>query len=122
VPFLDQQLVELVACMPAQIKLKSGGKHPLKVIARDLLPDVVIDRPKAYFPVPALKFVRGQTLEFMRDVLESRACHERGLFQRDYVQKMLDNPDSVHTPINGNKLWHLALLEFWLQRNVDIPV
>jgi len=121
VPFLDQQLVELVACMPAQIKLKSGGKHPLKVIARNLLPDVVIDRPKAYFPVPALKFVRGRTLEFMRDVLESRACRERGLFQRDYVQKMLDNPDSVHTPINGNKLWHLALLEFWLQRNVDIP-
>jgi asparagine synthase (glutamine-hydrolysing) len=121
VPFLDQQLVELVACMPAQIKLKSGGKHPLKVIARDLLPDVVIDRPKAYFPVPALKFVRGRTLEFMRDVLESKACRERGLFQRDYVQKMLDNPDSVHTPINGNKLWHLALLEFWLQRNVDIP-
>jgi asparagine synthase (glutamine-hydrolysing) len=121
VPFLDQQLVELVACMPAQIKLKSAGKHPLKVIARDLLPDVVIDRPKAYFPVPALKFVRGQTLEFMRDVLESRACRERGLFQRGYVQKMLDNPDSVHTPINGNKLWHLALLEFWLQRNVDIP-
>jgi len=121
VPFLDQELVELVACMPAQIKLKSGGKHPLKVIARDLLPDVVIDRPKAYFPVPALKFVRGQTLEFMRDVLESKACHERGLFQRDYVQKMLDNPNNVHTPINGNKLWHLALLEFWLQRNVDIP-
>ncbi|MCK5480210.1 MAG: N-acetylglutaminylglutamine amidotransferase, partial [Gammaproteobacteria bacterium] len=52
VPFLDQEVVELVACMPARIKLKSGGKHPLKVIARDLLPDVVIDRPKGYFPVP----------------------------------------------------------------------
>ncbi len=121
VPFLDQELVELVACMPAQIKMKSGGKHPLKVMARDLLPDIVIDRPKGYFPVPALKFVRGQTLEFMRGVLESRACRERGLFQRSYVQQMLDHPDRVHTPINGNKLWHLALLEFWLQRNVDIP-
>ena len=120
VPFLDQELVELVACMPSQIKMKSGGKHPLKVIARDLLPDIVIDRPKGYFPVPALKFVRGQTLEFMRDVLESKACRERGLFQHSYVQRMLDNPDSEHTPINGNKLWHLALLEFWLQRNVDI--
>ena len=121
VPFLDQELVELVACMPASIKMKSGGKHPLKVMARDLLPDIVIDRPKGYFPVPALKFVRGQTLEFMRDVLESKACHERGLYQHSYVQQMLDNPDRVHTPINGNKLWHLALLEFWLQRNVDIP-
>jgi asparagine synthase (glutamine-hydrolysing) len=119
VPFLDQELVELVACMPPEIKLRSGGKHPLKVIARDLLPDAVIDRPKGYFPVPSLKYVRGKALEFMRDVLESRACLERGLFQRGYVELLLANPERSHTPLLGNKLWHLALLEFWLQRNVD---
>ena len=119
VPFLDQELVDLVACMPPEVKLKSGGKHPLKVIARDLLPEVVVDRPKGYFPVPSLKFVRGEVLEFMRDVLDSRACRERGLFQRAYVEQLLDQPEQAHTPILGNKLWHLALLEFWLQRNID---
>ncbi len=119
VPFLDVGLVELVACMPPELKLRSGGKHPLKVIARDLLPDIVIDRPKGYFPVPALKFVRGQVLGFMRDVLESQACRERGLFQRDYVNRLLASPEPVLTPILGNKLWHCALLEFWLQLNVD---
>jgi asparagine synthase (glutamine-hydrolysing) len=119
VPFLDQELVDLVACMPPEVKLKSGGKHPLKVIARDLLPEVVVDRPKGYFPVPSLKFVRGEVLEFMRDVLDSRACHERGLFQRACVEQLLDQPEQAHTPILGNKLWHLALLEFWLQRNID---
>jgi len=117
VPFLDQELVELVACMPPEVKLRSGGKHPLKVIARDLLPAVVVDRPKGYFPVPSLKFVRGEVLEFMRDVLDSRACRERGLFQRSYVEQLLERPEQAHTPIMGNKLWHLALLEFWLQRN-----
>jgi asparagine synthase (glutamine-hydrolysing) len=117
VPFLDQELVDLVACMPPEVKLKSGGKHPLKIIARDLLPEVVVDRPKGYFPVPSLKFVRGEVLEFMRDVLDSRACRERGLFQRAYVEQLLDQPERAHTPILGNKLWHLALLEFWLQRN-----
>jgi len=120
VPFLDQDLVELVACMPPGVKLRSGGKHPLKVIARDLLPDIVIDRPKGYFPVPSLKFVRGQVLDFMREVLESAACRQRGLFRRDYVNRLLANPEREHTPILGNKLWHLALLELWLQRNVDI--
>ena len=120
VPFLDQELVELVACMPPEIKLKSGGKHPLKAIARDLLPDMVIDRPKGYFPVPSLKYVRGSTLAFMRDVLDSRACRERGLFQRTYVEALLNSPEQAHTPLLGSKLWHLALLEFWLQRNVDI--
>ncbi len=117
VPFLDQELVDLVACMPPEVKLKSGGKHPLKIIARDLLPEVVVDRPKGYFPVPSLKFVRGEVLEFMRDVLDSRACRERGLFRRAYVEQLLDQPERAHTPILGNKLWHLALLEFWLQRN-----
>ena len=121
VPFLDQELVELVACMPPEVKLRSGGKHPLKVIARDLLPEVVVDRPKGYFPVPSLKFVRGEVLEFMRDVLDSRACRDRGLFQRPYVERLLDSPERAHTPILGNKLWHLALLEFWLQRNTGKP-
>lgn len=119
VPFLDQHLVELAACMPSALKLKSGGKHPLKVIARGLLPDAVIDRPKGYFPVPALKFVRGEVLEFMQDVVDSRACRERGLYRRDYVETLLASPERMHTRILGNKLWHLALLEFWLQRNVD---
>ena len=119
VPFLDQELVQLVARMPAALKLKSGGKHVLKVIARDLLPDSIIDRPKGYFPVPSLKFVRGQVLEFMREVLESRAGRERGLFNRTYVRALLDSPEQAHTPLLGSKLWHLALLEYWLQRNVD---
>jgi asparagine synthase (glutamine-hydrolysing) len=119
VPFLDQELVQLAAAMPAALKLKSGGKYPLKMIARDLLPDRIIDRPKGYFPVPSLKFVRGKVLEFMREVLESRACRERGLFQRPYVQALLEYPEQAHTPLLGSKLWHLALLEFWLQRNVD---
>jgi asparagine synthase (glutamine-hydrolysing) len=121
VPFLDQELVELAICMPSALKLKGGGKYPLKMLARGLLPDSVIDRPKGYFPLPALKFVRGETLAFMRDVLHSSACLQRGLFQRTYVDRLLANPERAHTPILGNKLWHLALLEFWLQRNIDKP-
>jgi asparagine synthase (glutamine-hydrolysing) len=119
VPFLDHQLVELAARCPPDIKLKSGGKHLLKSVARGIVPDEVIDRPKGYFPMPALKYVRGEFLEFMRDILDSRACRERGLFQRKYLDMLLAAPEMHHTRIQGNKLWHLALLEYWLQRNVD---
>jgi asparagine synthase (glutamine-hydrolysing) len=119
VPFLDHELVELAIQVPPHIKLKSGGKHLLKLIARGLLPDNVIDRPKGYFPVPALKFIRGEVLEFVRGVLDSTACRARGLFDRRYVERLLQQPEQHHTPILGSKLWHLALLEFWLQRNVD---
>jgi len=89
----------------------------LKQISRGLIPDSVIDRKKGYFPVPALKYVRGEFLEFMQDVLNSQKCKERGLYQRSYVEKLLAAPDEHHTRIQGNKLWHMALLEYWLQDN-----
>jgi asparagine synthase (glutamine-hydrolysing) len=119
VPFLDHELVELAAQMPPELKLREGGKYPLKAIARGLLPDAVIDRPKGYFPVPALKYVRGEFLQFMRDVLYSSACIRRGLFERAYVDRLLAAPEWYMTRLQGSKLWHLALLEYWLQLNVD---
>lgn len=121
VPFLDHQLVELAARMPPELKLREGGKFPLKSVARGLIPDAVIDRPKGYFPVPALKYVRGPFLELMRGILNSDACIRRGLYQRAYVDKLLAAPEApAHfTRINGSKLWHLALLEWWLQLHVD---
>ncbi len=119
VPFLDHELVEVAASMPPHMKLGDGGKKVLKQIARGRLPDAVLDRPKGYFPVPALKFVRGDFLDFMRDILGSRAARERGIYRPEYVQKLLAEPDQHFTRIQGSKLWHLALLEFWLQNHVD---
>jgi asparagine synthase (glutamine-hydrolysing) len=55
----------------------------------------------------------------MRDILQSKACIERGLYQRSYVEKVLAAPELYLTRIQGSKLWHLALLEWWLQINVD---
>ena len=117
VPFLDHQLVELAASMPAELKLRDGGKYVLKQIARGLVPDSVIDRKKGYFPVPALKYVRGEFLDFMRNILLSDTAMQRGLFQPAYVEKLLASPESHLTRLKGSKLWHLALLELWLQNN-----
>lgn len=119
VPFLDSQLVELAAQMPPHMKLGSDGKHVLKEISRGILPDAVIDRPKGYFPMPALKYVRGDFLDFMRDILLSDTARQRGLFQPVYVEKLLSEPDQHFTRLQGSKLWHLALLELWLQTHLS---
>jgi len=115
VPFLDHELVELAAQMPPDLKLKDQGKFVLKQIAQDLLPQAVIDRPKGYFPMPALKYVRGQFYDFMREILDSQACRERDLYNRAYVEQLLAAPEAHFTRIQGSKLWHLSLLEYWLQ-------
>lgn len=118
VPFLDHELVELAARIPARHKLAHGGKGVLKEAARKLIPGAVIDRPKGYFPVPALKYLQGPVLERVRDALSSRSARERGLFRQDYVDMLLAEPGKHITPLRGSKLWQLGLLEWWLQTHV----
>lgn len=115
VPFLDHEVVELAARIPAELKVAGGGKHVLKEAARNVIPNEVIDRPKGYFPVPALKYFQGETLDYVRSVLDSPQARNRGLFREDYVTRLLDSPESNITPLGGSKLWQIALLEAWLQ-------
>ena len=95
---VDYQLVEHALSMPPSLKVSEEGKHPLKQIFRSLLPASVIDHKEGYFPMPALKYVQGEFLEFMTDILTS---------------------GQYMTALYGSRLWHLALLEYWLQINVD---
>ena len=118
VPFLDHELVELAARIPARHKLAGGGKGILKEAARQVIPSAVIDRPKGYFPVPALKYLQGRVLEQVRDSLSSRSARERNLFRQPYVDRLLADPGAHITPLRGSKLWQLGLLEWWLQTHV----
>ena len=114
-PFLDHEVVELAARCPASLKLAQEGKGVLKEAARRVIPDGVIDRPKGYFPVPALKYLRGESLEMVRDALTGRAARERGVFNPAYVERLLRAPEEHLTPLRGSKLWQLAVFELWMQ-------
>lgn len=118
VPFLDHELVELAARIPARHKVAGEGKYVLKEAARKVIPAAVIDRPKGYFPVPALKFLRGTFLEYVQDTLNASAAQQRGLFKADYVATLLQDPEAHITPLRGSKLWQLGLLEAWLQTHL----
>ncbi|WP_366556721.1 N-acetylglutaminylglutamine amidotransferase [Aquibaculum sediminis] len=115
VPFLDHELVELAARIPAEQKIREGGKYVLKEASRQVIPEAVIDRPKGYFPVPALKYLEGEALNFVRGVLDDPQARSRGLFREDYVQQLLQAPSEHITPLGGSKLWQIALLESWMQ-------
>ena len=115
VPFLDHELVELAAQCPPELKLAHGGKGVLKQAARRVIPSEVIDRPKGYFPVPALTHLEGGFLDRVRDALTSTAAKDRGLFRPEAVDRLLADPNGALTPLGGNPLWQLGLLEMWLQ-------
>jgi asparagine synthase (glutamine-hydrolysing) len=115
VPFLDHELVELAAQCPPQHKLAQDGKGVLKEAGRRVIPDAVIDRPKGYFPVPALKHLAGPYLELITEAVHSPAAKDRALFTDEEVARLLANPNGELTPLRGNPLWQLGLLELWLQ-------
>ena len=81
-----------------------------------MIPREVIDRPKGYFPVPGADPPGGPYLDLVRDALYApEAAKDRGLFRPEAVDVLLADPNAELTPLRGNELWQLGLLELWLQ-------
>jgi asparagine synthase (glutamine-hydrolysing) len=117
VPFLDHELVELAAACPPGLKASQDGKGILKDLGRQMLPAAIIDRPKGYFPVPALRHLEEPFISMVRDALHAPEAKQRGLFRPAYIDGLLADPNIQRTPVNSNVLWQFALLEMWLQRH-----
>ncbi|MFD5524816.1 N-acetylglutaminylglutamine amidotransferase [Streptomyces virginiae] len=115
VPFLDQDLVELAAACPPGLKLAQGGKAVLKEIGRTVLPREVVDRPKGYFPVPAVRNMAPPVLSRVRDALTAPEARRRGIFDERLVAELLAAPNRHRARRGANTLWQVATLEIWLQ-------
>ncbi|MEV6732810.1 MULTISPECIES: N-acetylglutaminylglutamine amidotransferase [unclassified Streptomyces] len=115
VPFLDHELVELAAACPPRLKLAQDGKAVLKDIGRTVLPPEVVDRPKGYFPVPAVRHMAEPVLARVRDALAAPEARRRGIFDERLVDELLAAPNRYRAKRGANTLWQVALLEIWLQ-------
>ena len=110
VPFLDHELVELAATCPPELKTAHGGKGVLKEAARRVIPAEVIDRPKGYFPVPALTHLGALPGPGARRALRAGG-QGAGTVPPEAVDALLADPNGRLTPLRGNELWQIALLE-----------
>ena len=116
VPLLDRRIAELAASMWPAMKFKGGDmKHILKRTTRTLLPQQIVDRKdKMGFPVPLHLWARDRARDFFGDVLLSRACRERGLFDMQQVEALMTR----EAPF-GRRLWGLLNIELWHRRFID---
>ena len=102
VPFLDHDLVELAAACPPALKLAHGGKGVLKDVgARRVLPAEVIDRPKGYFPVPALSHLEGPTSSSCARRCTPPAARDRALFRPRRGSALLAEPNEHLTTLRA---------------------
>src|SRR5205823_4404238 len=117
VPFVDAEVVEFAATLPADVKFKHGHlKHALKEAARGDVPESIIDRrDKMGFPVPLGEWMKGELREFLLDTLGSeRALTRPYLDPRFDVRTLLDREGKF-----GRSLWGLLSLELWQQEFHD---
>lgn len=116
VPFLDHPLVELVATMPANIKIKDGRmKHILHQVASPHLPDKIANRKdKKGFPTPFTQWIQGEARDFVHDVFSSPKALSRDFVDNRRVLEMLDKE-----PNFGRNVWGLLCLELWQQEFHD---
>lgn len=119
VPFLDNDLVDYVARMPAGLKLCEGrGKNVLRDAMRGLLPDATLDRRKQGFTPPDQTWYKGQTLAYIRDLILSPRAVARGYFQHKALEKILED----HLADRRNHrflIWSLMCFEWWNRIFVD---
>jgi asparagine synthase (glutamine-hydrolysing) len=119
VPFLDHELVEFTASIPAKYETRGmAGKCILKSAVEDLLPHSIVHRQKMGFPTPWAYWLTGASLDNLRHLIMEPRTLERGLFRAETIQRLFDEHISGHVD-HGNRIWRLLNLELWFRVCVE---
>jgi asparagine synthase (glutamine-hydrolysing) len=121
VPFLDHELVQFAATLPAHLKVQGRtGKVLLRRAMRGVLPDAILDRPKKGFPVPTRGWFRHELSGFAREVLLDPASACRDRFDAEAMAAILEE----HRRGDANweqEIWTLLVFEHWTRAFLKSP-
>ena len=113
-PFLDPRVGQFAASIPVEYKLKgSKGKYILKKAVEDLLPKTILNRPKKGFGIPIADWLKGRLNPLLHEMLAPQRINEQGLFNSDYVQKLITEHET-NKASHHKELWTLLVFELWL--------
>lgn len=121
VPLLDLRLVEFMACLPGDLKVRHLElKYLLKRVAAGLLPEEILRRPKAGFHVPIPRWIKTDLGELIDERLAPRAVADQGLFNPSMVTEMLEAHRRGRRDHSRN-IWNLLIFSLWYERYVGQP-
>jgi asparagine synthase (glutamine-hydrolysing) len=120
-PFLDHRLVELAFSLPSNVKVcGQTTKWVVKEVARQYLPNEIVDRPKLGFKVPLDGWLRGGLRDMTFDLLTGPSSFVGTTFDQAVVNKLLK------THVSGDRneqprIWTLLSLEVWHREFIRRP-
>lgn len=119
VPFLNKEMIDFAARMPASLKLKGlKRKYILKRAAEKLLPHDVVWRRKAGFGAPIRSWLRGALQPMVGDLLSEETIRRRGLFRFEEVKRIIGANLSGREDYNL-QVFQLLNLELWMRAFID---
>jgi asparagine synthase (glutamine-hydrolysing) len=114
-PLFDRRIVEVSFGIPPECKLAGATeKAVLKQAVADLLPKVILARPKSGMLVPVQAWFRRDLRRFAQGMLLSRHARIRPYINQEPVRAWLAYRGELW-PRHGVKLWLLLTLEVWLR-------
>jgi asparagine synthase (glutamine-hydrolysing) len=119
VPFLDHKLVEYIAALPDDMKVrKCQGKWILRQVMGTDLPPSILHRTKKGFPMPAETWFRLELRDFVRDTLLARDSACRGFFDPQSVEEIVNLQEKGK--FSGyQEVWSLIVFEFWHKQFIE---
>ena len=116
-PLMDHPLVEWLATLPSDLKIRSGeSKFLLKKSMEGKLPNDIMHRPKMGFAVPLARWFRGPLRERVRSTLAGGTLADSGLFNPACLARLADEHFSGGRD-HSTPIWTLLMFEAFL-RNV----
>jgi asparagine synthase (glutamine-hydrolysing) len=112
-PFLDHKVVEFVASLPVEYKVKGmTTKRLLKEVGVQYLPREIVHRSKQGFASPVENWLRTDFRPMMEDMFAEDRVNSIGLFNPRTIRKMMNEHFSGRT--NWHQvLWPLFMFELW---------
>jgi asparagine synthase (glutamine-hydrolysing) len=118
VPLLDHVVLEFAASLPPDFKVRGKEtKRILKATFAKVLPEEILNRKKAGFPVPYESWLRGELKAKIEAVLLSDRCLSRGYFRETEVRRLL--AENSRTGRLAKEVFCLLVLELWHRTFLD---
>ncbi len=116
VPFLHTPIVDLALQMNDREKLRFNcGKWIIKKALSGVIPDFVMQRKKAGFPVPLSAWMFHEWADYVQSVLlDANAC-TRGVYQSKQIEQLFKTPSSRRRRV-ARLLWTLLCFELWYRQ------
>jgi asparagine synthase (glutamine-hydrolysing) len=121
-PFLDHQLMEFAAALPAHLKLRGAtGKLLLKSALRGYIPDQILDRPKMGFGVPLVRWFREELRDLPSEMLLGSDARVHKYVKPAAIGRLIEEHQRGLAD-HSLRLWTLLQLETWHRVVVEAPL